>query len=168
MKAAAADVGAVPESDGPPLTEREYRVRVLRDLRRNYTANLAHGMLGMTGFRLVSAPTFVPAYIFLLSGSQRAVGVALAAQFVGMAMSSIWGATLIEHRREVMPVVYRVGWLMRLQILALALSAYVLDGYPALLAACICLGLFGFFSGMQGVSFNFLMSKVIPMNKWDA
>lgn len=162
MKAAVADVDELPEK---PLTEREYRVRVLRDLRRNYSANLAHGMLGMTGFRLVSAPTFVPAYIFLLSGSQRAVGIALAAQFVGMAMSSIWGATIIEHRRLVMPVVYMVGWLMRLQILALALSAYMLDGYAALVAACVCLGLFGFFSGMQGVSFHFLMSKVIPMNK---
>src|SRR5690606_27135680 len=61
--------------------------------------------------------------------------------------------------------VYTVGWLMRLQILALALSAFFLDGYAALLAACLCLTLFGFFSGMQGVSFHFLMSKVIPMNK---
>lgn len=162
MKAVAAE--ACPSAE-IPLTEQEYQLQVLRNLRRNYSANLAHGMLGMTGFRLVSAPTFVPAYVFLLSGSQSAVGLALAAQFIGMAASSIWGATIIEHRRIVMPVVYTVGWLMRLQILALALSAFFLDGYAALLAACLCLALFGFFSGMQGVSFHFLMSKVIPMNK---
>lgn len=162
MKLAAAEVGEPPER---PLTEQEYHLQVARDLRRNYIANLAHGMLGMTGFRLVSAPTFVPAYIFVLSGSQLAVGMALAAQFLGMAMSSIWGATVIEHRRRVMPVVYFVGWMMRLQILALALSGYLLDGSAALAAACIFLSLFGFFGGMQGVSFHFLMSKVIPVNK---
>ena len=39
-------------------------------LRGNYFAMLAHGLLGQTGFRLIMAPTFVPAYIFLLSGSE--------------------------------------------------------------------------------------------------
>ncbi|MBU4610663.1 MFS transporter [Achromobacter sp. GG226] len=156
---------AAPETVPGALTERAYRAQVLRDLKRNYIANLAHGMLGMTGFRLVSAPTFVPAYIYLLSGSQLAVGIALSAQFLGMAMSSIWGATLIEHRHRVMPMVYLVGWLMRAQILGLAVSAWLLDGAAALVAACLFLGLFGFFGGMQGVSFHFLMSKVIPVNK---
>lgn len=147
------------------ISERAYRVQVLRDLKRNYIANLAHGMLGMTGFRLVSAPTFVPAYIYLLSGSQLAVGIALSAQFLGMALSSIWGATLIEHRHRVMPMVYLVGWMMRAQILGLAVSAWLMQGTAALVAACVFLALFGFFGGMQGVSFHFLMSKVIPVNK---
>ncbi len=145
--------------------EAAYHEQVQADLQRNYAGVLAHGMLGMTGFRLVTAPTFVPAYIFLLSASRMAVGVALSAQFIGMALSSIWGATLIEHRRKVMPVVYSVGWLMRLQILGLALSGYFLEGHAALTAACIFLGLFGFFSGMQNVSFSFMMSKVIPVNR---
>ncbi|GAA5237021.1 MFS transporter [Verticiella sediminum] len=162
MRTAVAPGAAAPERI---LTEREYRVQVWRDLRRNYIANLAHGLLGMTGFRLVSAPTFVPAYVFLLSGSQLAVGFALSAQFLGMALSSIWGATLIEHRRRVMPMVHFVGWMMRVQILALALSAWWLTGGEALVAACIFLTLFGFFGGMQGVSFHFLLSKVIPVNK---
>lgn len=147
------------------LVEEAQRAQTLRDLPRNYAANLAHGMLGVTGFRLVNAPTFVPAYIYLLSGSKIAVGLALSAQFTGMALSSIWGATLIEHRRRVMPVVYSVGWLMRLQVLGLALSGYFLSGSAALVAACIFLGLFGIFNGMQSVSFSFLMSKVIPSNR---
>jgi MFS family permease len=150
------------EQASRPTTEEAYREQVLRDLPRNYSANLAHGMLGVTGFRLVSAPTFVPAYIYLLSGSKVAVGIALSAQFLGMALSSIWGATLIEHRRRVMPVVYTVGWLMRAQVLGLALSGYFLTGHWALVAACVFLALFGFFNGMQSVTFNFLMSKVIP------
>lgn len=145
--------------------EEAYRAQVLRDLPRNYGAHLAHGMLGVTGFRLVSAPTFVPAYIYLLSGSKIAVGLALSAQFVGMALSSIWGATLIEHRRQVMPVVYTVGWLLRAQVLGLALSGYFLTGHPAFVAACAFLALFGFFNGMQSVTFNFLVSKVIPVDR---
>lgn len=145
--------------------EEAQRAQILRDLPRNYAANLAHGMLGVTGFRLINAPTFVPAYIYLMSGSTIAVGMALSAQFAGMAMSSIWAATLIEHRRRVMPVVYVVGWLMRLQVLGLALSGYFLGGPWALAAACIFLGLFGIFDGMASVTFSFLMSKVIPASR---
>lgn len=146
-------------------TKIEYDNQVESNLKRNFLASLAHGMLGLTGFRLMHAPTFVPAYIFLLSNSNVAVGLALGAQFIGMAISSIWSATLIEHRPQVMNVVYSVGWLMRLQIFLLALSAYFLKDNTALFLACIFLALFGFFGGMQGVAFNFLMSKIIPVNK---
>lgn len=154
-------------SSPPELSQQEqaYQEQVQRDLPRNFLANLAHGMLGLTGFKLMHAPTFVPAYIFLLSDSKIAVGLALGAQFIGMAMSSIWSATLIEHREQVMKVVYSVGWMMRLQIFCLAMSAFLLSGDMALIFACIFLALFGFFGGMQGVAFNFLMSKVIPTNK---
>jgi hypothetical protein len=46
---------------------------LLRDLPRNFAANLAHGLLGMTGFYLLAAPTFVPAYIYMMSDSNVAV-----------------------------------------------------------------------------------------------
>ena len=114
-----------------------YDTQVARDLPRNYAANLVHGFLGVTGFRLVTAPTFVPAYIFLLSQSNLTVGLALAGQSLGMALSSIWSATLIEHRRRVMPVVFGVGWLMRAQVLGLALSGFFLEGDAALVAVCL-------------------------------
>ncbi|PMX97279.1 MFS transporter, partial [Pseudomonas sp. GW460-13] len=85
------------------------------------------------------APTFVPAYLYLLSGSKLTVGIVLSAQYAGMAASSIWGATLIEHRPRVMPLIYLVGWLVRAQILGLALSALWLSGEAALVAAGIFL-----------------------------
>jgi MFS family permease len=153
--------------DQPGTTSREaqYHAQVERDLFRNFMVNLAHGMFGMTGFRLMYAPTFLPAYVFALSGSKVAVGVVLGAQFIGMALTPIWSATYIEHREHVLKVVSTVGWLMRLQIFALAVSAFLLSGQWALIAACVFLVLFGFFSGMQGVAFNFLMSKVIPINQ---
>lgn len=152
-------------SPGAPAQQAAYAAQVARDLPRNYAANLVHGFLGVTGFRLVTAPTFVPAYIYLLSQSNLTVGLALAGQSLGMALSSIWSATLIEHRRRVMPVVFGVGWLMRAQVLGLALSGFLLEGSAALISVCVFLALFGFFWGMQAVSFNFVMAKVIPANR---
>ena len=84
------------------LSQREasYHAKVQRDPPRNFAANLAHGLMGMTGFYLLAAPTFVPAYIYLLSGSKLAVGLALGAQFIGMAMSSIWSASVFSIYTE--------------------------------------------------------------------
>jgi hypothetical protein len=42
--------------------EAAYEAVVWKNLRRNYAGHYIHGMLGMTGFRLVNAPTFIPAY----------------------------------------------------------------------------------------------------------
>lgn len=153
----------------PGLQAHDPQARFLseveRDLPRNYAANLVHGCLGVTGLRLITAPTFVPAYLYLLSGSKLTVGLALAGQALGMALSSIWSATLIEHRRRVMPVVFGVGWLMRAQVLGLALAGFLLDGQAALVAVCVFLSLFGVFWGMQAVSFNFVIAKVIPARR---
>jgi len=144
--------------------EQAYNEQIRRDLPRNYAANLLHGMLGQTGFRLIHAPTFLPAFIYILSGSELAVGFALAAQHFGAASSSVLGATMIEHRKKVIPIGFVIGGLMRLQVLGLALSGLFLEGDIALIAACTFLGLFGFFNGMQAVIFNYMMSKVIPLN----
>ncbi|MDP3298564.1 MAG: hypothetical protein Q8M38_00505, partial [Phenylobacterium sp.] len=58
-----------PDEDGRSLAEREieYEKFVWANLKRNYIAHYLHGMLGMTGFRLINAPTFLPAYLHLLS-----------------------------------------------------------------------------------------------------
>lgn len=126
-------------------------------------ALLAHGMLGMTGFRLLQAPTFLPAYIFLLSGSEAVVGFALAAQHIGATIASIPGGNFISHRKRVMPVFLTVGALMRVQVLGIALAGYLLAGPSALIVTCIFLLLFGLFSGMQSVTFQFTLSKLIPV-----
>jgi MFS family permease len=143
--------------------EAAYEAEIERNLPRNYIANLAHGLLGQTGFRLISAPTFVPAYIFQLSGSTVAVGLALGVQSLGGALSSILGATLIEHRKRVLPMGLAVGWGMRAGILGLALGGFFLPDRWALYSACFFLALFGLFNGVQGVIFNYLMAKVIPI-----
>ncbi|MCB1692542.1 MAG: MFS transporter [Pseudomonadales bacterium] len=146
--------------------ERRYSIQVQRNLNRNFVAHLAHGMLGQTGFRLLNAPTFLPAYIMLLSGgSEFMVGVALSVQALGMCLTPLVGASLIEHRKQVLPVGFLTGGAMRGMVLLIALSGLFLDGKAALVAIMICLAFLGLFQGMQGVIFNFLMSKVIPVSK---
>ncbi len=145
--------------------ESAYQARVLRDLRRNYVAHLCHGLLGQTGFRLLNAPTFLPAYLFSITGGELAIGIARALQAFGMFLSPILGATSIEHRKRVLPVGFLVGGTMRLTVLGIALAGFFLPAELAVWAVWVLITGFGFFMGMQGVIFSFLMSKVIPVER---
>lgn len=156
------------EPDSPALrrAERRYQIEIQRNLSWNFSAQLVHGMLGQTGFRLINAPTFLPAYLMMLSGgSEFIVGLALSLQAFGMVLTPMVGANLIEHRKRVLPLGFFVGGLMRTTILMIALSGLFLAGQSTLIALLVCLTLLGLFQGMQGVIFNFLMSKVIPVSK---
>jgi MFS family permease len=145
--------------------EREYQEFVQRTLKRNFSGHFVHGMLGMTGFRLVNAPTFVPAYLHLLSGSDVTVGLGLALQQLGGVVSPILGALHIEHRRRVLPLSMMLGTLMRIPILGLALCGWFLHGQMLLIAAMMFLFFLGLFSGPQGVAFQFLLAKMIPIRQ---
>lgn len=152
--------------DGDGLSaEDRFNAEVRRNLPRNYAAHLLHGLFGQTGFRLVQAPTFIPAYLQLLSGSDLVVGVARGVQSLGQCLTPLLGATLVEHRRRVLPLGFAIGGAMRLQILFFALAGLFLVGDLRIFAICGFLGLFGLFMGMQGVVFNFLRSKVIPVER---
>ena len=78
------------EGAAAPDAEAEYERFIHANLRRNYAANYILGMLGMTGFLLVNAPTFVPAYLHALSGSDVIVGLGL--QQLGGVISPVFGA----------------------------------------------------------------------------
>mgnify|MGYP000747622376 CR=1 FL=1 len=92
-------------TDKPPLSEAEadaaYDKFVMDNLKRNYAGHYVHGMLGMTGFRLVNTPTFVPAYLHSIAGSDFWVGIGTSLQQLGGIVSPIIGAQQIEHRRGV-------------------------------------------------------------------
>lgn len=146
--------------------ERRYEIFVKRNLTRNFVAHLAHGMLGQTGFRFINAPTFIPAYLLMLSGgSNVAVGLALSLQGLGQMITPMLGANLISHRRRVLPIGFATGSMMRACVLLMGLSGLFLDNQATLIAMICLLALFGLFEGMQGVIFNYLMSKVIPVSK---
>lgn len=134
-------------------------------LRRNFLALLAHGMLGQTGFRLLQAPTFLPAYLSLLAGNNSAVGIARGLQSLGMSISPYLGAWMVEHRRYVKRMGIVFGSVMRLQILLLALAALLIPPRAALPVVWTVIGIWGFASGFQGVTFNFVISKAIPAHR---
>lgn len=155
------------ETDSRTLAEREvdYDAFVAANLRRNFTGNFIHGMLGLTGFRLMYAPTLIPAYIYSLTGEKALVGIGQSLLQFGAILSPIIGASRIEASKRMLPYAIRVGGLMRVQIALLALAGWFLDGW---LCAFVTLGLFfflGVFTGMQRVSFQMLMSKVIPLKR---
>jgi MFS family permease len=135
------------------------------NLGRNYFANFSHGMFGMTGFRLIYAPTFVPAYLFALTGSTVMVGLSQALQQVGAVLSPLLSASQIEDKRRILPNAMRNGTMMRIQLLGLALSGWFLSGFWLVLATLGFLFLLGYYSGAQRVSFQMLMAKVIPIAK---
>ena len=120
-------VAAALEPEAPAAVSEDMAVReaafqtfIWDNLRRNYIGNFVHGMLGMTGFRLINAPTFLPAYLHMISGSNTIVGLGLALQQVGSVISPIFGATQIEHRTKVMPAAVWMGGLARVQIVGMA------------------------------------------------
>lgn len=156
---------AVEAADDLAAREAEYERYVWANLRRNYIGNFVHGMLGMTGFRLVNAPTFLPAYLHMVSSSNTIVGLGLALQQVGNVISPLFASTAIEHRTKVMPAAVLFGSLGRLAILGMALVGWFLKGEPLVIALLIFIFLFGVFMGAQRVAFSLLISKVIPISR---
>jgi len=152
---------------GDDLAEREaaYEKFVWDNLKRNYLGNYLHGMLGMTGFRLVNTPTFLPAYLHQVSGSNAIVGLGLALQQVGGVISPIFGATKVEHRTRVMPAAVWMGSLARLAVLGMAIAGWLLKGSALVVALLVMMALFGIFMGAQRVVFSLLIAKVIPISR---
>lgn len=153
------EVGARPDEDAWV----RHHAFMAENLPRNYRATLIHGVFGMTGFRLIYAPTIIPAYLYLLTGSAAAVGLGTALLQLGGTISPILSGTRVESRKRILPYAIGVGSVMRVMILIIALAAWLLDG-PALLAVTLLsFLLLGFFSGAQRVAFQMLMAKVIPI-----
>lgn len=134
-------------------------------LPRNTLVQLAHGMFGQTGFRLVSAPTFLPAYLFMLSGSDFAVGLARSLQAAGTIATPMIGASLIAHRSKILGITLASSALMRLQILGLALVGFFAGAGAAVPAIIVFLTLMGTFQGIAQVTMNSLRAKVIPIHR---
>ena len=152
-------------ADAPSLAEREaaYDAFVQQHLRRNFTGHFIHGMLGLTGFRLLYAPTFIPTYIHRLTGSDALVGLGTSLLQLGAIISPIFSASRFEHQPRILPYAIRTGLMMRLAILGMALAGWFLTGHVLLIATLACLFLLGTFNGTQRVAFQMLMAKVIPI-----
>jgi MFS family permease len=163
-RADAADPAVASASDDLATREAAYETFIWDNLRRNYIGNFVHGMLGMTGFRLINAPTFMPAYLHLVSGSNTVVGLGLALQQMGGIISPLVAGAAIEHRPRIMPMAIVLGSLGRLAILGMALTGWFLRDQAQVLTLLLFVFLFGVFMGAQRVAFTLLMSRVIPIS----
>jgi len=155
-------IDIAPPGNAEDAAEQAYDRFVIDNLPRNFAAHYLHGMLGMTGFRLFNAPTFMPAYLHMLTGSDALVGLGQSLQQLGGVFSPVIGATQIEHRKKVLPISMLMGTLMRVQILGVALAGFVLHGQVLVVVSMAFLFLLGVFSGAQTVAFQLLLAKVIP------
>ena len=146
--------------------EADYERFVEKNLPRNFAGHFLHGMLGMTGFRIFNSPTFLPAYLHLITrampGSDFLVSLGVALQQLCSVVSPVVGAAQVEHRKRVLPVSMLMGTMMRVQIAAIALCAWFLHGTLLVVSIMFFLLLLGLFQGAQGVAFQMLLAKVIP------
>ena len=131
-----------------PVQDRAF---IFANRKRNYIANFVHGMLGMTGFRLIYAPTFVPAYLFQLTGSTFLVGLAQALQQAGSIVSPLRSANAIEDKTHNLPIARRTGMLMRLPLAVIAFAGWLLGGWQLAVITIAALFFFAYFSGAQRV-----------------
>jgi len=154
-------------TDGESLEAREraYETFVWDNLRRNYLGHFMLGMLGTTGWRLVSAPTFLPAYLHLVSGSAVVVGLGLALQQLGAVLIPMVSAAKVQHRKRVQPAAMWAGGFARLSILAMAAVGWLLHGQALTIALLVIMFFFGVFMGVQRVVFNVLLAKMIPITR---
>lgn len=119
----------------------------------------------MTGFRLIYAPTIIPAYLLAITGSAAAVGLGTALLQLGATISPILSGARIERRSHILPYSIRVGSMMRLAILGLALAGWFLTGEVLVIVTLALFAFLGFFNGAQRVAFQMIMAKVIPIDR---
>lgn len=133
--------------------------------RRNLAAQLLYGLFGQAGQRLFTAPTFLPAFLFALSGSEFVVGLARGLQAVGTMLSPILGAAVVGHRMRIKWIGICAGLSARLQMLVMALAVILLPPETAVVACMLSLAAMGFGNGFGNVALNALRARVIPPHR---
>ena len=93
------------------------------------------------------------------------MGLALFSQGLGQSVNPLWGANLISNRKIVGPVAIKIGFMMRINILFIGLAGLYFPNQITLILVIFLLGLFGMAEGMQGVVFNYLTSKILPVGR---
>ena len=146
--------------------EEKQEVFVDKHLKRNIVVQLGHGLFGQTGFRLFSAPTFLPVYLYTISGSEFFVGLARSLEAIGQMLTPMFGASLIGHRRKLLGITLVSSVLMRFQILFIALTGLFIGATDiGMWLIVFFMVLLGLFQGISVVMMNSLRAKVIPVRR---
>ena len=131
------------------------------ETQRNLIAQILHGTFGQAGQRLVTAPTFMPAFLLSVFGSELLVGLCRSLQALGAALSPPFAAHLLGKRERIKGLAIGLGFLARLPLLLLALLAAFGSGPYLGLGIGATLVLFGLCQGAQQVALNLLRARTI-------
>jgi MFS family permease len=145
--------------------QKTFDEHVRRNLRWNFTLNLLYGLFGTTGWQLIMAPLFVPAYVKELGGTNTIVGLLLFCGGLSRFITPLVTAPLVEHEHFVKRKSVLVGTIMRAQVLFMALAGFFLPRWLNLIEFFIFFSLFNLFMGIQHVVYQTVMSKVIPVDR---
>lgn len=129
--------------------------------RRNLLAQILHGTFGQAGQRLITAPTFMPAFLLSVFGSEFLVGLCRALQALGAALSPAVTAHFLGQRRALKGAALSIALLARLPLLGLALLATVGAGPFLAAGVVVTLFIFGLCQGAQQVALNLLRARAI-------
>jgi MFS family permease len=146
------------------VNAEDFAAAVERHRRWNTGTNLVYGLFGTTGLRLINAPTLVPDYVYRLGGSNGILGMTLLIGGLCRFVGPLFGTALVSHRARAKPWAIAVGVMMRIAILGIALGAFFASGTTTLVLFIACFGAFHFFDGVQSVTYNIVMGKVIPLS----
>jgi MFS family permease len=155
------------EQNEPEISQAQktFDDHVRRNLRWNFTLNLLYGLFGTTGWQLIMAPIFVPAYMKELGGTNTMVGLLLFCGGLSRFITPLVTAPLVEHEPYMKRKSVLVGTFMRAQLLFMALSGFFLPRWLNLLEFFVFFSLFNLFMGIQHVVYQTVMSKVIPVDR---
>lgn len=145
-----------------PRSEGDVGLAVPKLSRRNLLAELLHGLFGHGGQSLFMAPTFLPAFLYALSGSEFVVGMARGIQALGTMLSPALGATVIGHRARIKWIGIGSGLFARFQMLVIGGAALLLPPGAAVVVCLISLTAMGFGNGFSNITLNALRARVIP------
>lgn len=149
----------------PPRSEGAAGLAAPKLSRRNLVAELLHGLFGHAGQRLFMAPTFLPAFLFALSGSEFVVGMARGIQALGTMLSPALGAAVIGHRVHIKWIGIGSGLFARSQMLVIGVAVLLLPPDVAVVVCLLSLAAKGFGNGFSNVTLNALRARVIPRHR---
>lgn len=147
-----------PRPNPPPATEREYR--------RNYAFHIANGLFAGFGDALVDSRLIVTAFLSQLTSSNVLIGLIAPLRDTGWFLPQLFVSPLVERAPRKIDV-YRAVTVVRAVTWLLLVGAVFLitDPGPLLLVFFLCTLLLSTASGVAGLPFMIVTTKVIPAQR---
>ena len=127
---------------------------------------MAAGLFEITGYRLLNGPTFLPVYLYSLSGSEFVVGLARTVEALGQMLTPMLAASLIGHRARILGIALLSSFATRLQILFIAMVGLTLGASrEGIWLIVLFMAALGAFQGMSAIMMESLRAKVVPITR---